>query len=64
MASLIERFELKATEEVGFNPDSQRRCADMTQMTTHHVIREVRTVQVKRFVLPGLKEAVVRCYED
>ena len=64
LAALIERFELTATGEVGFNPESQRRCADMTLMTAHHVMLAVLNVQVKRFALPGLEEAVDRCYDD
>jgi hypothetical protein len=64
VAALLERFEVRSGGTVGFNPDAQRRCADMTLMTAHHVMLEVLKIQLKRFDLPGLQEAVDQCYED
>lgn len=64
VAAMLERFEVGRAGAVGFNPDAQRRCADMTLMTAHHVMLEVLKIQTRRFALPGLEEAVDRCYED
>ena len=64
VAVLLERFEVRTSGAVGFNPDAQRRCADMTLMTAHHVTLEVLKIQVKRFALPGLEEALDQCYKD
>jgi len=63
IAALLERAELSAGK-VSFNPDAQRKCADMTLMTAHHLLLRVLTVQAKRFEIVGLNDAVDARYQD
>lgn len=64
VAALLERIEQGSNGAMSFNPDAQRRSADMTLMTAHHVMLEVLKIQDKRFALPGLAEKVEECYGD
>jgi hypothetical protein len=64
VAALLERVEEGKGGAMAFNPDAQRRSADMTLMTAHHLILDVLNIQVKRFAIPGLEQKVEDCYGD